>query len=684
MAGIYDSPEMMRAFLDEIEEQLQLLEQSILELEQNGDTSEAIQEIFRAAHTLKGSSAAMGFEKMKQLTHEMENVLDKVRSHQLKTTKSVINILFQCLDHLRVLKEDFAADKNDIKTDITSTLRGLKEILLSTYNEKELNKEVEIYNKWSEFTLNSENKAEIKEAVQSGLNSLICDVDISKESPMKYVRAYLMLKYFSEMGNVIATEPDLSKLADNAEVSKVLYLIVTELTAETIKSRALSELTDLENVEVKPYVSEVEQHQSIMVENEKKIFDEKKSVGNEKKISQTVRVDVEKLEKMMNFIGELVIEQTRIAQVGTVLYSRYTSDNTVEDLLGISNHVSRVISELQETVMKTRMLPIQQLFNRFPRMVRDLSEALNKEIELVIEGGDTEMDRTIIEDITDPMIHLIRNAVDHGIETPDKRLKAGKNSKGTIRITAFHEENHVILNIEDDGAGIDFEKLKEAAVKKQIISKEKAEAITEHEAINLIFHTGFSTANAVSDISGRGVGMDIVRNHIDKLNGIIDVETKKGEGTKFTIKLPLTLAILTGLLVKINKETYALPMSNVVEIVRKPESEIKSVKGQTVAVIRERVLPLVWLHDYFGISRIKRKKNVFIVVIGIAEKRIGLVVDELIGNQEIVVKPLGAYIGKVEGFSGATILGDGSLACILDVVGVARMVSSKDISKIDY
>ena len=329
--------------------------------------------------------------------------------------------------------------------------------------------------------------------------------------------------------------------------------------------------------------------------------------------------------------------------------------------------------------MKTRMLPVQQLFNRFPRMVRDLAQNLNKDIDLIFEGGQTEMDRTIIEEIHDPLIHIIRNSIDHGIESPKERLHKGKKKQGIVKISAFHQENNVILTIEDDGRGIDIPKIKSSAVQKQILSQQEADNLSEDEAINLIFTSGFSTATTVSDISGRGVGMDIVRNQIDKLNGIIDVETAKDYGTKFTIKLPLTLAILSGLLVKINKDTFALPMSNVLEIVRMPVQEIQYVKGQSVAVIREKVLPLIWLHDYFRIPRNNEKKNLFLVVLGVAEKRFGLVVDQLIGNQEIVVKPLGSYVGKIEGFSGATILGDGSVACILDVVGISKMVTNRKL-----
>lgn len=697
MADIYDNPEMIGAFLDEVEEQLQLLEQSILELERKGETPEIIQNIFRVAHTLKGSSAAMGFEKMKLLTHEMENVLDKIRNHQLEATKPVINILIQCLDHLSMLKEDFVADRNDIKVDISSTLSELKKILSGEYNQSKNTKktknkvidsmvqETEQEDKAKQFMLDLEQQIQLEQAVNSGLNLLVCEVKLSEDSVMKSARAYLILNHFNQIGTVIKVEPNILETQDDLEISKVSYLVITQLDAKTIENKAQNELMEIDSIKVYPYHLEILKQQPLGAGNVKAGADSKtnsKAVDIVRNVSQTVRVGVERLEKMMDLVGELVIERTRIAQAGKILYERYKSDDTIEDLVEISNQVSRVTNELQEIVLKTRMLSVKRLFGRFPRLVRDLAEALNKEVELIMEGEETELDKTIIEDIADPLIHLIRNAVDHGIETPEERVKAGKPPKGTLHINAFYRENHVILTIQDDGRGIDLERVKESAVKKQIITAQEAASLTEHEVINLIFHAGFSTSQTVSDISGRGVGMDIVRSRIDKLNGIIEVETKQGEGTKFIIKLPLTLAILTGLLVKINDEIYALPMSNVIEIVRKSENEIESVKGQAIAVIRGKTLPLIWLHDYFNIPRKKKRKNIFIVVLGVAEKRLGLVVDELIGNQEIVVKSLGSYIGKLETFSGATILGDGSVACILDIAGVARMVGSKKVFQI--
>lgn len=677
MTSIFDSSEMVGAFLDEAEEQLQLLEEGIMELESNGGMPETIQKIFRVAHTLKGSSSAMRFEKMKLLTHEMENVLDKIRNKKLEVSKHVIDTLFRASDYLRQLKDDFILDPNNIDINIQPIMDELKAILEgNTKNNKDTSYDLagehisERDNINTLFELDDEQRQLILQAEEKGLSPLVITFRLLDESLMKATRALLILNYLNEFNTVVASYPKVTELPSEADIQEFSYLIITDLDPKALESKAMVEIMDVESIRIKPF------HRKLDNSSNSTTPSKGSNQRNPQKVTQTVRVDVERLDNMMNLVGELVIEQTRMAQIGSILSAQYSSDGVVDDLLGLSSHLTRVISELQEGVMKARMLPIQNLFNKIPRMVRDLSQGLKKDIDLIIEGGETEMDRTIIEDINDPLIHLIRNAIDHGIEPPEERTKLGKPTKGTVRINAFHQENHIILTIEDDGAGIDVNKIKASAIQKNLLSVQEADNLSDNEIINLIFHPGFSTAKTVSDVSGRGVGMEIVRNHIDKLGGIIDIETQLNKGTKFVIKLPLTLAILTGLLVKINDETYVVPMSNVIEIVRKPEEEIEVIKGQPVAVIRDRVLPLIWLHDYFHIPRIKRGKNVFIVVLGVAEKRFGLVVDKLIGNQEIVVKTLGSYIGKVEGFSGATILGDGSIGCILDVVGIANMVSS--------
>lgn len=706
MSGIYEMPEIIGAFLDEVEEQIQLLEKCILELEKEDKIDIVIQDIFRAAHTLKGSSSSMGYEKMKLLTHEMENVLDKIRNKLMEVTEPIINVLFECTDCLSLLKTDFIEYGNDTKVEIKDIVDKLKEIQNnnSSKNESEILTKIENenINKAEEkdilFQLDNEQKSLLENAKLDGRSCIVCDIKICEDSLMKAMRALLILNSLNDIGKVVTSIPNVLELSDEDDINNVQYLMTSELDSKTLELKLRNELMDIDEVKIFNYNTTtsnkdeeintinkdiIEFNKEIEVINNEFIEKEKNSqtMTNEKKVTQTIRVDIERLEHMMNLVGEMVIEQTRIAQVSNTLHNRYIADESVEDLNGISNRVSRVVSELQESIMKARMLPVQQLFSRFPRVVRDLSNSLNKEVDLILEGGETEMDRTIIEDITDPLIHLVRNSLDHGIEKPSIRISEGKPTKGTLKIRAFHQENHVIITVEDDGAGLNLEKIKQSAIRKEVITDQEAESLSDQEIINLIFETGLSTAKNVSDVSGRGVGMDIVRNHIHKLNGIIDVETKNGEGSKFTIKLPLTLAILSGLLVKIHNETYALPMSNIIEIVRKPRSEIEYVKNRSVVVIREKVHPLIWIHDYFKLPKENKKKNIFIIVLGIAEKRFGIVVDELVGNQEIVVKPLGSYIGKIEGISGATILGDGSVAHIFDVVGISRMISSKDIKE---
>ncbi|AGC68770.1 chemotaxis protein CheA [Thermoclostridium stercorarium subsp. stercorarium DSM 8532] len=689
MASIFESPEMIGAFIAEVEEQLQMLENSIISLEQNGETEEHVHELFRIAHTLKGCSATMGFEKMKNLAHELENVLDSIRNGFLKISGPVTDVLFDCLDCLRMLKDDYVSDANNIKTDINPVINKLKAITASENKQEDNpdkagNAEVE-HSKSVIFALDTKQREQINHALEIGQNVLVCEISISEDSQMKSTRACLIMNFLNEWGTVVSMVPNVLEVPVDSDICNVAFLVITQMSAAALEHKARNDLMDVSDVKVFPYSVDTAEHVIKAYETETRDMDNAscaKTPGDEKKIVHTVRIDVDRLERMMELVGELVIEQIRIAQVANSLYNRYRSDETVDDLVVISNNISVLINELREKIIKTRMIPIQQLFSRFPRMVRDLSRSLNKEVNLVLEGEETEIDRTIMEEMSDPLIHLIRNAIDHGIEEPEVRRRLGKPEKGTLRITAFHHDSNVIITVEDDGAGIDIQKIKEAAVKKRLVTAQEADSMTEQQLINLIFHSGFSTSQTVSDISGRGVGLDIVKSHVEKLNGIIDVETCAGAGTRFIIKLPFTLAILKGLLVKIGDETYAIPMNNVIEIVRKTNNEIESVNGQAITVIRDKAIPLVWLHDYFGIPRGEEKRNVLVVLLGIAERHFGLVVDGLIGNQEIVVTNLGSYIGKVEGISGATILGDRSVACILDVAGILDMISKKRAAKI--
>jgi two-component system, chemotaxis family, sensor kinase CheA len=502
-------------------------------------------------------------------------------------------------------------------------------------------------------------------------------VQISAECVIKGARAYVIHSNLSEWGEVLHTSPELERIDEQSGTPLDLaFLYAGNQSSSEIKA-LVSDLTEVVDVKVEPIEIEEAMLINPTAAVQAKVANEEHSPTAKSK-SQTIRVSVERLEHLMNLVGELVIDQTRIHQVERT-QRRRLSDDTVDELGQISDHLSRIIGDLQESVMKARMLPIEQLFNRFPRMIRDLTRELGKEIELVIEGQDTELDRTLIEEISDPLIHLIRNAVDHGIEAPGKRETSGKSRKGTLQIRAAHEDNQVVIYVEDDGAGIDPVKMKKSALQKGILLEEEAEQLTDREAINLIFRAGFSTASVVSDVSGRGVGMDIVKSHIEKLNGIIDIETKLGQGTRFKIKLPLTLAIIVGLLVKLHEQTYIIPMSNIAEIVRVSYDEIQQVQGQSVILLRNQVIPVAWIHEHFNIPKeAETKRHIPLVIVGSAEKRLALAVDELIGNQEIVIKSLGSYVGKVDCIAGATILGDGKVALILDVSGVINKIGGKN------
>lgn len=799
--------ELMGAFLDEVEEQLQLLEMNILQLEQEGESEQVIQSIFRTAHTLKGSSATMGFEQMKDLTHEMENVLDQIRRHRLPVSQDLVNVLFECLDMLGVLKTEIErTGTTHTNTDrIAAKLRalaqyaggesappgapaasaafdgtpgsgafvsdsGVRQAIGETRGrQEERNADAPMPQNRDAASLGSDGAApgtsQGPGPAEPSARRIECRVLLAAGCEMKSARAHVIYQTLSGIARVLSTMPPMDDDMLQQGNREIIFVVETDLGLDELEALLLKEI-DVEDVELRcggENVLEQEQaaesrsqpgapleelvrqalvrnglapneadrhgsarpefagyepsvqassaqdsegHNVPGRESGKHEFEKdeyakrepvrqdsargtdagtgRKEAETQRKTVQTIRVDVERLDNLMNLVGELVIDQTRIVQLSSMLRDVYHADEAFEDLEQISNHIARVISELQESVMKTRMLPIDRLFSRFPRMVRDLSQELGKEIELVLDGKETELDRTVIEEIGDPLIHLVRNSIDHGIESREERLKLGKPAKGMVRLSAMHQENHVVITVEDDGRGIWPDRIKASAVAKGLITEAAAESMSDREAIQLIFSPGFSTAQTVSDVSGRGVGMDIVRTHIEKLNGLIDVETKPGQGTKFTIKLPLTLAIVNGLLIKLGQFTYALPMSSVVEIVRIPQEDIQSVKGRPVVQIREQVMPLVWIHDHFRIPRVKRpNRNVFVVVVGVAERRLGLVVDELIGNQDIVVKSIGSYVGKVEGVSGATILGDGSVALILDVVGLMKLVSIADVTSME-
>ena len=693
-----DLSEYLVAYLEEFDEVIQTLDMELLELEKNGGSMETIQRFFRAAHTLKGSSAAMGFECIKNLTHHMENVFDDVRQGKLSVTPQLVNVVFSCIDLLKTMKEAVITDTVD-KVEIQPMIIELSQLkngpseeelasILDRVPSDNIEQSDELY-LHDVIRLDDTQSSEVLAGLESATSAFAIRVILEKESIMKSVRHLMVYNALAEYCQVITAMPE---FADEDDIPTSEYLIMTTYDREDIEQLIL-QVSSVETVQMVEVTSEnlpafTNSAQTIKNDTtrEKTIGETKvetkveAKVANEQagsdvvkpKINQTVRVDVDRLESLLNLVGELVIDNTRLAELKKTIHHQVKDRNSVQLFDEITNHISRVISDLQAGMMKTRMFPIDQLFNRFPRMIRDLAQTAGKELDFVIEGKETELDRNLIEEISDPLIHLLRNAVDHGIEFPDEREEVGKKRRARLLLKAEHAENQVVITIADDGRGIDAEKIRETSVRKGFVSAEEARKLTDKEAIQLIFASGISTAEKVTEISGRGVGMDIVRAHIEKLNGIVDIETQLGQGTTFKIKVPLTLAIIRSLLVMIGQHMFAIPLVNVMEIVRIQASDIKLIKDQEVCSIRGTVYPVVKMHDRLMQQYNEDHQQLTLVVLGLADKRVGLVVDDTVGNQEIVIKSLGQYVGHVPYIAGSTILGDGNVSLILDVGAIMR------------
>lgn len=658
-----DLSEYRGIFLEELEDQLQLIEDEVLRLEQAGETEAGIQQIFRAAHTLKGSSASMGYDRLKEVTHHLEHLLHQLRNGERSVSGGLIRLFFQALDGMRALQREIAAEDRET-TDVSGLVQRL-----SAFGREELAEQV---------TLPPATQARASLPLQL----LRLHIRLSPDCEMKLPRLHLIDAKLRTLAAVLKMMPELDgTLAHDSGIDEASWTLAPRVPLQQLKDEISSimdvehiyieELPDLERGSGAPAKAgrpeEIERTDQDAPEASEAL-----PVAAERVRHQTIRVQVDRLEQLMNLAGELVIDQTRFHLLNRRFHQQYGNGELTDELGQLADHLAMITGELQESMIKVRMLPIEQLFSRLPRMVRDLSGTLDKQIELVLEGKETELDRTLIEELGDPLIHLLRNAADHGIETPEVRRAAGKNAAGTIRIAASHEDNQVILVIEDDGAGMDAEAIARSAVSKGMITAEEAGSLTEEEALRLIFRPGFSTAVQISDISGRGVGMDIVRNDIERLNGMIDIETTKGAGTRFRVRLPLTLAIIRGLLVHAGTATFVIPMSSVAEIIRAAQSELHSVRGRPVITARGRIIPVVWLQDILGVpaGADSPPASVPLIILGRGDRRLALAVDTLVGNQDIVIKSLGTYMGKTESISGATILGNGTIALIIDTASL--------------
>lgn len=687
----------LNIYLDELEDQLQILDEELLNLERNGTSNRSIESIFRAAHTLKGSSAAMGFTQIQQLTHHMENVFDHIRNGLLTVDSTILKVIFHTVDYLKELHQAII-DGNIESYDIEPIVHQLEQLLskfigtvqtpiIETTSNQAIHHQIE---QWL-VSLDQYQKDIILHAQQSGNQAIVVYGRVASDSEMQVARAFLLHNQCQTIGEVIAANPAIELMEqENGFSGDVAFIVLTQVTEQVIHEQ-LDQISQFEFLKFLPINLDqmgtahynVHKETSLIQMEDKQIEQAPESKG---RVSQTIRVDVNRLEQLLNYVGELIIDNVRLQEVKNRLMSRFEDHADLHLLHDISNHLTRVIGELQEGMMKTRMMPIEQLFNRFPRMVRDIAENLNKEIDFIIQGKETELDRTLIEEISDPIIHLLRNSADHGIESPEEREKLGKPRRGKLILKAAHQENQIVITIADDGRGIDPEKIKSRAIQKGFVTEERAGRMTAKELVFLIFKSGMSTAESVTEISGRGVGMDIVRAQIEKLSGIIDIDTSIGEGTLFTIKLPLTLAINRSLLVQFGLTTFAIPLVNVVETVRIHKDAIKTIQGQEVCIIRGTVFRVVRMNEYMNLSEpdpiVKEnqsKGSISIVIVGVADQRVCLVVDHLIGNQEIVIKPLGSYLGKVPYIAGGTILGDGNVALILDAASFVRDAGSKTL-----
>ena len=665
--------EDLKVFLEEADEQLQVLDKDLIRLENEADNESLLQEIFRAAHTLKGSSAMVGHSRMSELAHAMESVLDNMRKGTLLPNSNVIDALLYSLDGLGALKHELLSQE-DSEIDITPMISELGEAIknnddLTASNVNGSNRE--------QLTLNENDRETLQTALAAGQKTFSITICLNRDTQWAAVRCFQVMTELSQVSTVICSTPSMKEIEEE-NVGFDLDVIVSSFQEDVHLKEAIELVSEVVDISISPYsMGETAQapntKQSSEKTAERKVT---KTSQDQATQSQTVRIDVERLDEMMNMIGELVISSSRIAQIGKTLELKVRDDDLVQELGKSSSHTVKVVNELQENIMRARMLPIGTVFSGFPRMIRDLAQKSNKKVDFIVEGQETGIDRSVVEHVRDPLVHLLRNAVDHGIEDSEERKASGKPETAIVKLSACHEEGHIVITVEDDGKGIDASVVRKSAVMKGFISAEDAARMTDDEAINLIFGAGLSTAAKATEVSGRGVGLDIVRNNIEALNGYVIINTEVGRYTKFTLRLPLTLATIDSLLVTCNLALYAIPLVSVLEIVRLNSQEIKTISGREVIKLRGSVLPMLRLSKLLCMEQSAATTDLmFVVIVRSRDKQIGLAVDSLLGNEQIVVKSLSKHLGDVQGISGASILGNGELALIIDVPSLIEMAT---------
>lgn len=693
-----DVSQYLEIFIDETKEHLQNLNEQLLILEREPDNPDTINEIFRAAHSLKGMAATMGYKRMQKLTHDMENVFSEIRNGKMTVQDSLVDVLFRGLDALEHYLDVIVSsgdegeeDNNDIIKDLNDFLANGAVAAPSTAEPKkdekkaDLKKEAEptgdsVFKdmKVADFEQNA-----IQKAKEEGMNIFGIRIIVDTNCILKAARAFLVFRALEEIGDVIKSVPDVQDIEDERFEYEFTVLVITKENADVVKKAVLS-ISEIAEVVIETFNMELTIEQNIQksegeaatVENSsatataqatapKSKPAEKKQSGGKPVVNRSVRVDIEKLDVLMNLVSELIIAKNGLVSLN--------SGGSGEDNRNNSNfneqieYLERVTTNLHESVMKVRMMPIESVVNKFPRMIRDLSKKLDKQMELYMTGEDTELDRTVIDEIGDPLMHLLRNSADHGLESNEERIKAGKPEVGSIFLDAYQDGNNVVIEVRDDGAGVNLEKVKGKALEKGLITEEQAETMNDNDIVGLLFKPGFSTAGQITDVSGRGVGLDVVKSKIEGLGGDIECKTVIGEGSTFTIRLPLTLAIITALMVELGDEKYAIPLGCIQTIEDIPCSDIKYVQTREVINLRGNVIPLIRLDSILDVEpRDTQPESLTVVIVAKGEKLAGLVVDNLIGQQEIVIKSIGKYINNNKIISGATILGDGEVALIID------------------
>ena len=668
----------MDMFLDESHEHLQSLNEGLLRLEENMEEISAVNDIFRNAHTLKGMSATMGFAKIAELTHEMEDVLDLVRKEQLKLNEDIMDTLFKCLDSLEQMVDSVGNGEAEDVVDVSDLVAKLSSISKGTPAPAEAAPSAAAApaadGASSDLGIDDIDIDVMKKAKEAGMNIFHVKVTLMESCVLKAARSVMVMHALDEVGDVIKSVPPAEDLEQEKFEHSFDVVIATSADTEAVKNAVdtVSEIEDIGVEELDPDAlgkqiepAPAQTAPSAAPAAKKPAAPAKKAgaksapAAKKPHQSQSVRVDIEKLDTLMNLMGELVINKVRLEQIGQT--------HRMSDLMETLEQMDRVTGDLQNIVMKVRMVPVSAVFNRFPRMVRDVSKELGKEINLTIEGEETELDRTVIDEIGDPIMHLLRNSLDHGVESPDAREAKGKSRVGEVGLIARHEGNNVVIMITDDGAGIDADKIRRKAVEKGMISQSEADSLDDADAVRLIFLPGFSTAEQITDISGRGVGMDVVRSKIEALSGHVDVETHIDEGSIFKIKLPLTLAIIQAMLVRVQEEMYAIPLTSIDSTINIEPTDIQTVQNKEVIVLRGEIIPIIRMEEALQVPHTKDSDEHFVVVVHAGEAKAGIVVDNLIGQQEIVIKTLGNLFAGLKLFGGATVLGDGRVALILDV-----------------